>query len=138
MSTHLHWDEIQETHGLLKVWALSRHLEEEVLLGQPVLVAASREAQSLVDIILVDHVFDNGPRFPERNARVGVFERRDAAIGVDLDKLGGLGVLETDLNNFVVQVQFIEDHADLGRVGTVAAVELERLKRHGVRDLEFD
>lgn len=50
---------------------------------QKELVLSRREGQRAGVVVCFDEVLDDGARLPERDARVGVFDGREAAVWVD-------------------------------------------------------
>lgn len=86
-----------EPDSLAVVRALAGGLEEEPLAQMPFVGLVGR-AELVVLIVLVNDVLDNGARLPEdKVVVVGVLDGGDAAVGVDLDELGALGVFDGNL-----------------------------------------
>lgn len=70
----------------------------------------------MVVIVFRDQVFDDGARFPERDARVGILDGREAAVGVDLRVLRLFDFVEWDVLAYARDVELGEEHADFGGV----------------------
>lgn len=107
-----------------------RALEVQPLLREIRLLAAGREADFVVLVVLLHQVLDDGAGFPEREVCVGIDDGGHAAVGVELGELGALDVGELHVVEVVRDAQFLRDHADLGRVRAVLAVDLDGLDRH--------
>lgn len=93
---HLLRVELVEPDGLAEVRALAGHLEVDELLDVPVLVGGGALEEALL-VVGLDDVLDDGARLPERQVGVGVDDGGEAAVGVDLDELCALGILDDDL-----------------------------------------
>lgn len=50
------------------------------------------EADHLVLVVILDHVFDDCSRLPQSGSRVKIFNRRDSSVGIDTF-VGGLFLL---------------------------------------------
>ena len=122
-----------EVDGLAVVRSLTGGLEEEPLLRLEGLVGAAREADFVVRVVAFHQVEDDGRGLPEREVGVGIVDRWEAAIGVDLGVFFSLDVGDGDEDWFVWEAEFFEGHCDFGRVGPADAVEFDWLElgRHG-------
>lgn len=88
--------ELVEPDGLAEVRALAGHLEVDELLDVPVLVGGGALEEALL-VVGLDDVLDDGARLPERQVGVGVNDGGETTVGVDLDELCALGILNDDL-----------------------------------------
>jgi len=102
---------------LAVVRTLPAGLEEEPLLGVVGLGRAGSETQLVRLVVALDEVLDDGAGLPEGDARVGVVDGGEPAVGVDGEVLGLLEVRQWDGFGLVGHPELFEDHGHLGRVG---------------------
>lgn len=72
--------------------------------------------QNVLRIILLDEVLNDGTRLPQFHACIRILNRRDAAVGIEVDKWFRLDFLEPDAHNLVWNAEFFENDHDLPRV----------------------
>lgn len=102
----------------------SRHtLEIQPLLCQPRLVAVRFEAQSVLGVVLLNQILDDGARFPECEVCVRVVDRGHTAVGVNGGELGLLDVGEVDRFELVRNAELFNQHAHFDRVRSGSPVE---------------
>lgn len=88
--------QVSEPAGLAEVRALPAHLEVQELVAEvPLLQGAVRDAVG-GGVVLLDYVLVDGARLPERDARVGVLDRGDTPIWVDVYEGLLLDVVEAE------------------------------------------
>lgn len=105
--------EVHEPAGLAEVRALPAHLEVQELVAEvPLLQGAVRDAVG-GGVVLFDHVLVDGARLPQRDARVGVLDRGDTPIGVDVYEGLLLDVVEAERLDLVVETELLEDEDSL-------------------------
>jgi hypothetical protein len=120
-----------EPHGLPEVRALAGYLVVQPLLRFVVLFRAWGEADVALLVVGFDEVFDDGPRLPQRDARIRVLNCRHTAVGVDRLVRFLLHVWKLDDLVSVRDVKLFEDHGHLPGVGAaVVAPESDGLERH--------
>jgi hypothetical protein len=107
-----------------------RTLEVQPLLGEVGLLGTGLEADFALGVVLLDEVLDDGTRFPQCEVGVWVYDCGHAAVGVELGEGFALDVGELDIVQVVWDAELFSDHADLGGVGAMLAVDLDGLDGH--------
>ena len=93
-------------------------LEEEPLLGVVGPRCARFETQLVLFAVVVLHeVLDDGAGLLEGDARIGVVDGGEPAVGVNGEVSGLLDVGQRDGFCVVGDAELFEDHGDFGRVG---------------------
>ena len=69
--------------------------------------------QSLLNVVLLDDVVDDGAGLPEGQTRVGIFYHRDPTVGVQVDQGWLLDVFEFDRLDLVRKSKLLEQEGDL-------------------------
>lgn len=87
--------EFSEPRGLTVIRSLSGHLEVQVLLDV-VLFREAGNVELVLLVVRVDQILEDGAGFPESDARIGIFNGRSAAVGIDVDEWGLLDVVVGD------------------------------------------
>lgn len=98
---------------------LTGNLEPDPLLDQ-VLLCKRAVRDLMIFVVLFDEVLYDGPRLPEREARVRVLDGRHATVGVELEVRFLLHLRELDGFELEGDAQLLEDHADFDGVGADA------------------
>lgn len=115
--------ELVEPDALAVVGALAGHLEVQVLLEVPFVGGGAGDAELVVLVVRLDEVLGDGAGLPEDEvAVVGVRDGGEAPVGVDLEEVGGLGVL--DVVEGEGDVELVEDDGELLGVGTLGCEEV--------------
>lgn len=96
-----------EPDELPVVRSLARCLEMEPLSSVIRLGRASREAEFVVLVILIDQVLDNSARLPESDPRVRVLDGWEAPVGVDRRVLWFLDVGKWRIDQFIGEMEFV-------------------------------
>ena len=77
--------EVPKPSRLAEVWSLSRNLKSEPLF-LVVLLWRFAVRDLVILIVVLDKIIDDGPRLPERDTCVWVFDGRDTTVGIDADE----------------------------------------------------
>lgn len=117
---------------------MPRTLEEKPLLRQIALVASGLKTDLVLGVILLNKVLDDGTRFPNGKASVGVLNGGHTAIGVDREVGLLLQFWEADVVNLIRQAEFFQKHDDLWRVGPCLAIGGDGLEGRHFRSCEND
>lgn len=111
--------QVCEPAGLAEVRALPAHLEVQELVAEvPLLQGAVRDAVG-GGVVLLDYVLIDCARLPERDARVGVLDRGDSPVGVDVYEGLLLDVVEAERLDLVVEAELLEDEDPLRGMSAV-------------------
>ena len=82
----------------------------------------------MLGVVVLDEVLEDGAGLPESDARVRVLDGGDAAVGVDGDVLGVLGIADGDVDDGVRDGELFQDHGDFGGVRPVLAPYFDGLE----------
>lgn len=119
--------QVYEPRALTPVWTLTGSLEVEPVGLLPLLLWC-RVAELVGRVVSLQQVLDNASGFPERQASVGVLNRRDASVGIDGLERRLLQVLKLAELGGVRDSELVQDDGHFPWVGTTGVgVHLERL-----------
>lgn len=100
--------EVCEPAHLPEIRALAAHLEVQPLVAEvSLLQRLVREA--VVGVVLFNHILVDGSRLPQYQVRVGVFDSRDATVGIHVGEWLLLDLRETKRLDFVVETELLEE-----------------------------
>lgn len=103
------WVQVLEPAALAEVRALAAHLEVQPLVTVVALLQSSVRDVVGGGVVLLCQVLVDGPRFPERQARVRVLDRWHPAVGVDVGEGLLLDVVETERLDLIIEAQLLKN-----------------------------
>ena len=84
------------------------------------------KTQSLLRVVAIDQILDNGTGLPQSNAGIGVVDGWQPTVGINGDVLGLLDIRERNSVDLIWKAEFLQEDGDFVRIGTFVTEEDDR------------